>query len=113
MDAAEYPSLPSLASCHAQLAADAFRVERLIDAHLDEVERLFRAATAGDWDAVARIARSLATRPADPQNAEVVVAAKALSRDFRRDRPTRAAESHLNLLLQACRELKERQASGS
>ncbi|MBX3435302.1 MAG: hypothetical protein KF847_18440 [Pirellulales bacterium] len=109
MNSAEYPSLPSLAGCHAQLAADAMRVEQLVDAHLDEVERLFRAAAAGDWDAVAKLARQLAARPADPEQAEVVVAAKALARDFRRDRPTRAAEAHLNQLLQACRSLKERQ----
>ncbi len=60
MDTTDYPSLAQLSRLNAQLAVHCARVDAIINGQLDVVERLFRAATDRDWDAVARASQDLA-----------------------------------------------------
>lgn len=107
MDSSSYPSLLSLLHAQARLAADVHRVGAIMDGLLDDVERLFRAATRQDWDVITAVTRRLAkSRPADT-NVQVVAAAKLLSRSIRKSRPIGDAPVQLAALLQACRDLQE------
>jgi len=60
MDTNQYPSLPNLSQMHSRLASNSRRVEAVVDSQLDGIERLFSAATAEDWEAVAKATRYLA-----------------------------------------------------
>ncbi|MCA9236574.1 MAG: hypothetical protein KDA44_13955 [Planctomycetales bacterium] len=118
MDSAEYPSLLALMRAHSQLASDARRIERVVDGYLadgrfDHVERLFRAATVDDWQAISLAARQLAQPVAEEPAPEVAAAARELVRTIRRNRPTRRSAVLLGELLQACRTLQERRRAAS
>jgi hypothetical protein len=103
VDRDEYPSLGRLARLNAQLAAQSVRVSRVVEAQLDFVEQLFRAATNHDWTAVARAVQELASQPRSRENDEVVRSASKV-RDALRADPTGAkAARSLAKLLDACR----------
>lgn len=108
MDDSQYPSLPNLALLHAQLARDSRRVEKLVDSQLDEIERLFSAATTEDWEAVARATRSLADLTPDQIGEEVLYTARQLSREIRRSKSHSKKPKHLTSLLNACRAERRR-----
>ena len=108
MDTTDYPSLSQLARLNAQLAMHCARVDALINAQLDSVERLFRAATNLDWDAVARASHDLARQPADGENSAVVQSAWRVCEALRHDPSGQKAQSRLAALLSACRAVKSR-----
>lgn len=103
MDTSEYPSLPNLAQAHARLAAQSRRVEQLVDAQLDGVERLFSAATAGDWEAIALASLYLAKQDPGDLGEEVVRQARLLCEELARARSRTRPPKHLASLLAACR----------
>lgn len=113
MDSSEYPSLLSLMLAQTQLANDAYRVGQIIDGLLDDVERLFRAATRQDWEVIARITRRLARRQTLQTGEAVIAAARQLSRTIRKDRPTKHSPQLLAELLQACRDMRSQQRVAS
>ncbi len=108
MDATDYPSLGRLALFNAQLAAANGRVERLVDAQLDETERLFRAVADRDWDAVLRLSEQLAERlqSKDPVEKAVVRAARKARASLARDPSGVKATRQVGELLNACRAAK-------
>ena len=108
MDASDYPSLSRLARLNAQLAANSVRVSAIVNAQLDSVERLFRAATAHDWDAIARVSGDLAKQPVDDHNSAVVRSAAKVCESLRRDPSGAKAAGRLATLLSACRTAKAR-----
>ena len=85
VDTNEYPSLGRLARMNAQLAAQSARVEAIVAAQLDNVERLFRAATNHDWEAVARVSQDLARQPAAIRDAAVMRSAGKVCEALRSD----------------------------
>jgi hypothetical protein len=111
MDTTDYPSLSQLARLNAQLAMHCARVDALIGAQLDSVERLFRAATNLDWDGVARASHDLARQPIDGQNNAVVQSAWRVCEALRRDPSGGKAQSRLATLLSACRAAKTRRGA--
>jgi hypothetical protein len=108
VDKSAYPSLGRLAQLNAQLAAQAARVEHAVAAHLDEIERLFRAATTRDWQAVDRASRELAAKPINGENAALVHSAGKVCEALRRDPSGAGAVRPLAKLLAACRAVKKR-----
>jgi hypothetical protein len=110
VDASEYPSLGRLARLNAQLAVQAARVEAVVAAQLDAVERLFRAATNRDWDAVGRASRELASQPANRDNSALVQSAGKLCEALRLDPSGSKAARPLAKLLDACRAAKKNPA---
>ncbi len=110
MDAHDYPSLGRLARLNAQLAVQTARIESLVAAQLDDVERLFRAATEHDWDVVARLSQALAARPLDGDNKAMVRSAGRVCDALRRDPSGAKARRPLAKLLHECRSAKSRSA---
>lgn len=108
MDTSDYPSLAQLSRLNAQLAIHCARVDAVINGQLDVVERLFRAATEQDWDAVARASQALALEPVDAENSAVVQTAWRVYESLRRDPSGGKAASKLAALLAACRAKKPR-----
>lgn len=108
MDATEYPSLGRLALFNAQLAAHNRQVERIVDAQLDETERLFRAVAQRDWDAVLRLSEQLAGRPRPQAQADkaVVKAARKAFTSLQRDPSGARSARQVGELLNACRQAK-------
>jgi hypothetical protein len=106
MDSTEYPSLGRLAVYNAELAIYNRRVEAAVDAHLDEVERLFRAVAQRDWDAVLRLTEQLVSQPNDHPDKAVVRSARKVCDALRRDPTGAKAERGLGELLTACRATK-------
>lgn len=109
----EYPSLGGLARANAQLRVQSRRVETVVEAQLDGVERLFRAATAGDWNALARVSDELSSQPPDAQNKAVVRSACKVCDLLRRDPTGRRASRKLAELLHACHMTKARRRAAS
>jgi hypothetical protein len=109
MDTSDYPSLPNLAQMHARLAVDNGRVESMIDAQLDGIERLFVATTAEDWGAVAEVTRQLAEMKPEEISAEVIQNARQLCQELgkMKKKPLKAPK-HLANLLAACRAVRQR-----
>ena len=109
MDTSDYPSLPNLAQAHARLAADNLRVESLIDAQLDSIERLFVATTADDWQAIAEATRHLAEMSPEEMGEDVIQTARQLSQELNnsKSKPLKAPK-HLDNLLAACRAARQR-----
>jgi hypothetical protein len=103
MDTSEYPSLPNLAQVHARLAAQNLRVEQVVDAHLDGIERLFHAATTGDWEAIALASRFLAKQDPAHLDGEVIRRAQEVCEELARARSRTRPPKHLASLLSACR----------
>ena len=103
MDTSEYPSLPNLAQVHARLAAQSRHVEELVDAHLDGIERLFSATTAGDWEAIALASRYLAKQDPAHLDGEVIRQARQVCEELTQARSRTRPPKHLASLLTACR----------
>ena len=115
MDATEYPSLGRLALFNAQLAVHNRQVESVVDAQLDEVERLFRAAAERDWDAVLRLSEQLAGQPLPKDRADkaVVRSARKVYAALQRDPSGAKATLKLGELLNACRASELRRDSNA
>jgi len=111
MDTSEYPSLPNLAQVHARLAANSRRVEAVVDTHLDCIERLFAAATTGDWEAIAQASRYLAKQDPAHLDGEVIRQARQVCEELARARTRARQPKHLATLLAACRSLRQKQAN--
>jgi len=107
MDTSDYPSLPNLSRLHSRLARDGRRVEQIVDGHLDNVERLFRASTIGDWDAVAKVSGQLAALKPHQASNDVVHKAKLVSDELQGLPSGTRKPKHLADLLAACRELRK------
>ena len=108
MDTTDYPSFDLLARMNAQLAANSARVDAIVSAQLDSVERLFRAATTRDWDAVARASDALARQAEATQNRALSRSARAVVEALRLDPTGTKASRPLSDLLSACRAAKLR-----
>jgi hypothetical protein len=106
VDANDYPSLGRLARLNAQLAVQAARVDAAVASQLDSVERLFRAATTRDWEAVGRASRELASQSANHTNATLVNSASKVCEALRLDPTGAKALRPLAKLLDACRAAK-------
>jgi hypothetical protein len=112
VDTSEYPSLGRLARLNAQLAVQAARVEAVVAAQLDHIERLFRAATNHDWEAVGRVSRELASQPINADNSSLVQSAGKVCEALRMDPSGAKAGRPLARLLDACRTIKSRAGRG-
>jgi len=108
MDTTDYPSLPKLAWLHAQLATNSRKVEAVVDAQLDGIERLFHATTAEDWQGVAQASRYLANRKPEEVGPDVVHMAHLVYEELRRDPKATQPPQHLSMLLDACRKVRHR-----
>jgi hypothetical protein len=108
MDTTDYPSLGRLALLNAQLARQTRLVESVVDEQLDDVERLFRAASLSDWPAVLRISEQLVAQLQDPADLPVVRSAQQLCDLLRREPTGAKVSSRLAELLSACRSAKSR-----
>jgi hypothetical protein len=108
VDTTDHPSLGRLSHLNAQLAVQSRRIEALINAQLDHVERLFRAATSHDWPAVEQASRELAKQPPAGENAAVVRAASQLCDALRLDASGAKAARPLAKLIDACRTVKKK-----
>ena len=106
MDTTDHPSLGRLSHLNAQLAMQNRRIDALVSAQLDHVERLFRAATSHDWMAVEQASRELAKQPAEGDNAAVVRAATQVCDALRLDASGTKAARPLAKLIDACRVVK-------
>lgn len=109
MDTDELPSLPNLAKMHAQLAVNSRRVEAVVDARLDGIERLFSATTSEDWDAVVKATRFLANLDPSEIDANVLHTAQQLCKEIGRGKEKMKRPKHLSTLLEACRAVKKRE----
>ncbi|RIK80773.1 MAG: hypothetical protein DCC67_08880 [Planctomycetota bacterium] len=106
VDTADYPSLGRLALLNLQLGVQARRVHALVAAELDEVERLFRAVAACDWDAVLQLSETLAGEANQHADAAVVRSAKKVCDALRRHPASGMARRAVRELLNACRAAK-------
>lgn len=107
MDTSEYPSLPNLAQVHARLAANSRRVGKVVDAQLDGIERLFTAATQGDWEAIAQASRYLAKQDPAHLDGEVIRQARQVCDELAQARSRTRPPKHLPTLLEACRFVRQ------
>ena len=103
MDQQSYPSLPSLSQAHARLAANARRVEKIVDSQLDGIERLFTAATSGDWEAIAQASRYLARQDPAELDREVIRQARKLCEELAHANSRKTGPKQLASLIDACR----------
>ncbi len=110
MDTNDYPSLGRLAHLNAQLAVQSRRVDAIVTAQLDSVERLFRAATTHDWQGVAQASRALANQPVEGGNDDLVRAATQVCDALRTDVSGAKARRPLAKLIDACRLVKKKLA---
>ncbi len=110
MDTNEYPSLPNLSQLHTRLATNSRRVEAVVESQLDEIERLFTATTAEDWEAVAKATRCLADLEPDQISDEVIRSARQLRQEMDRSNTSMKRPKHLACLLDACRAARQRHA---
>jgi len=102
------PSLQNLAQTHARLAANARRVEEIVDSQLDGIERLFSAATSGDWEAIAQASRYLAKQDPAHVDGEVIRQAGQLCEELARARSRKQGPKQLARLIEACRHARRR-----
>jgi hypothetical protein len=108
MDTSDYPSLGRLAMFSAQLSAQNQRAAAVVDGQLDEVERLFRAAAAGDWQSLLNLSEQLVVQLTDAADQPLVRKARKASEALRRNPVGRTTTRHINELLNVCREVKLR-----
>jgi hypothetical protein len=108
VDTSEYPSLGFLARLNAQLLVHNQAVAGVVDAQLDEIERLFRAATQRDWAALLKLGEDLAGILEDRADKPVVRSARKVCTALRGDPSGAKAMRHLPELLAACREARLR-----
>jgi hypothetical protein len=107
LDASDYPSLGFLARLNAQLLLYNQAVAGIVDAQLDDIERLFRAATQRDWATVLKLGERLVSLE-DRADRPVVRSARKVCNALRGDPSGAKAVRHLPGLLSACREAKLR-----
>ncbi len=107
MDTNKYPSLPNLSQMHSRLASNSRRVEAVVDGQLDGIERLFSAATAEDWEAVAKATRYLADLEPDQIDGDVIRTARQLSQEIGSASDVKRPK-HLASLLEACRVVRKK-----
>ena len=110
MDKSEYPSLPKLAQLHTRLASNSRRVEDVVDAQLDGIERLFSATTAEDWPAVVEATRYLASLQPDQICDDVIRTARQLCKELGHSSSSMKQPKHLASLLEVCRAARQRRA---
>ncbi len=103
MDTSHYPSLPYLGQVNARLRRNNHRVEAAIDAQLDEIERLFHAATVEDWSAIADASRELADSVPELVGNAVIREAQAVCNELNDIASGANKPKHLDSLLDACR----------
>ncbi len=108
MDTDELPSLPNLAKMHAQLAVNSRRVEAVVDARLDGIERLFSATTSEDWEAVAKATKFLASLDPAEIDANVLRTAQQLCEEIGRGEKKMKRPKHLSTLLEACHAVRKK-----
>jgi hypothetical protein len=108
VDLTEYPSLGRLARMNAQLMAHTQAIAMVVEGQLDEVERLVRAASDRNWDAVRRLSEELAEQPHDRADQAVARSARKVRDALHRDPSGRKAGQPLGDLLAACREARLR-----
>ena len=108
MDTSDYPSLGLLARLNAQLLVHNQAVAAVVDVQLDDIERLFRAATQHDWQAVLTLGEQLVGNLEDRADKPVVRSARKVCNALRGDPSGAKAVRHLPELLAACREAKLR-----
>jgi hypothetical protein len=108
MDTTDYPSLGRLALFTAQLRTHSEQVATVVDAQLDDIERLFRAASDRDWDAVLRLSEVLVSQCPDPADKAVVRSARKVRDALFRDPSGSRVDGRLRVLLDTCREAKRR-----
>ncbi|MEM8946703.1 MAG: hypothetical protein AAGD11_16135 [Planctomycetota bacterium] len=107
MDTSDYPSLPDLGQLNARLATNSRRVEAVIDSQIDSIELLLSAATAEDWQSVARISRYLADTKADLVGLEVVREAQHVFDEVSQRVEDGPQPVRLPNLLAACRTVRK------
>jgi hypothetical protein len=112
MDLTEYPSLGRLARINAQLLADNQAVATVVDGQLDDIERLLRAATDRNWEAVLRLSEELADQPRKGAD-KVARFARKVRDTLHRDPSGRKTSKPLGDLLAACREARLRRDSSA
>lgn len=108
MDTTDYPSLSRLARTNAQLFVDNLAISMVVEGQLDSVDRLFRAATNRDWEALLRLSEELASELQDRADKSMVKSARKLRDSLERDPSGARATRPLAELLAACREAKIR-----
>ena len=108
MDTSDYPSLGLLARLNAQLLVHNQAVAAVVDAQLDDIERLFRAATQRDWQAVLKLGEQLVSNLEDRADKPMVRSARKVCNALHGDPSGAKAMRHLPELLAACREAKLR-----
>ncbi len=108
MDTNKYPSLPNLSQMHSRLASNSRRVEAVVDEQLDGIERLFSAATAEDWEAVAKATQYLADLEPDQIDGNVIRTARQLSQEIGSATSDVKRPKHLASLLEACRAVRKK-----
>jgi hypothetical protein len=108
MDTTAYPSLGRLAVINAQLRANNQLVGAAIEAQLDDGERLLRAATSRDWQAVLKLSEELVALPKDRADKAVVRSARKVRDALQRDPSGVNAARSIGHLLAACRDAKLR-----
>lgn len=109
MDQHSYPSLPSLSQTHARLAANARRVEAVVDSQLDGIERLFTVATTGDWEAIAQASRYLARQDPAEVDGAVIREARKLCDELAHSNARKSGPKQLANLIDACRASRQKQ----
>ncbi|QEG36832.1 hypothetical protein [Bythopirellula goksoeyrii] len=108
MDTTDYPSLPNLARMHSRLAVDSRRVNDIVDAQLDAIERLFHATTAEDWQGIALASKMLSELTPEEVGPEVVLEAKLVYEEMTHSASEMRRPKHLGRLLDACRAVRSR-----
>ena len=94
---------------HSRLALDSRRVELVVDAQLDVIERLFCATTAEDWPGVAQASKMLSELALlDKVGPEVVREAKLVYEEMTYPATEMRQPKHLAQLLAACRAVQSR-----
>jgi len=108
MDTTDYPSLPNLARMHSRLAVDSRRVNDIVNAQLDAIERLFHATTAEDWQGIALASKMLSELTPEEVGPEVVLEAKLVYEEMAHSASEMRRPKRLAPLLEACRAVRSR-----
>ena len=108
MDSSEYPSLPELSQIHARLSANSRRVEAVVDAQLQGIERLLSATIAEDWEAVAEATRYLADQNPEDVGSEIIREARTVYEEMSQAPHATQKPKHLVNLLAACRAARKK-----
>jgi hypothetical protein len=80
----------------------------VVEGQLDSLDRLFRAATDLDWEALLRLSEELASELQERADRAIVKSARKLCEALRREPSGAKAKRQLGDLLTACRAAKVR-----